>query len=319
VTVRAARLQNRSETDASAIGLAGAALAVTAWGAGSVIAKGIDMPGLALAVYRFWIYSMLILVWMKARGARFRLRMVRDSAWGGIALGIDIALFFTAIKLTNVVNATLIGSLQPVVVGVVAARFFGERIRGRDAAWSGVALAGVFAVILASNSTPEWSARGDLLAFGAMLAWSGYFVASKQSRARMTPTEFTAGTALWAAAINTPLAIVFGQDLSLPSADSWLLLVLMMLFSGLVGHSLMNWSLVRIPLWVGSTFTLLIPVTSSLLAWVFLGEALNLAQAGAMTLVLLALAVIVRSQSTRRPPAAPVVADTEADQSAPRP
>jgi drug/metabolite transporter (DMT)-like permease len=292
--------------EAAPLGLLGAALAVTAWGAGSVITKGIDMGGLAVAVYRFWLYSALILIWMRARGTPFRLGILRDSMWGGIALGLDVALFFTAVKLTNVVDATLIGSLQPILVGVVAARFFGERIRGRDAAWSGVALVGVLAVVLASNGTPEWSAKGDLLALGAMLAWSGYFIASKASKGRLTPTEFTAGTAVWAAAINTPLALAFGQDLTLPAADTLALLVGMTLLSGLIGHSLMNWSLVRIPLWVGSTFTLLIPITSSALAWIFLGESLNLAQAGAMALVLVALAFIVMGQARPVPP--PIVA-----------
>ena len=111
----------------------GAALAVTAWGAGSVIIKGIDMGGLAVAVYRFWLYSAVLVLWMRARGVPFRFSVLRDSMWGGLALGADIALFFSAVKLTNVVNATLIGSLQPLVVGVVAARFYGERIRRRDA------------------------------------------------------------------------------------------------------------------------------------------------------------------------------------------
>ena len=280
-------------------GLIGASVAVTAWAAGTVMAKGLDMGGLAVAVYRFWFFSILIVCWMFWRGTPMSWRIIKDSMAGGIALGIDVALFFSAIKLTNVVNATLIGSLQPVVVGVVAARFFGEQIRRRDAAWSGVALIGVIGVITASNGTPEWSAAGDLLAFAAMLAWSSYFIFSKESRKRLTATEFTAGTAIWTAAINTPLAIIFGQDLSWPSSANIGWLLLMTLVSGVVGHNLMNWSLVRIPLWVGSTFTLLIPVSASVLAWAFLDEALSWGQAAAMLLVLLALAMVVRGQTVR--------------------
>jgi drug/metabolite transporter (DMT)-like permease len=60
----------------------------------------------------------------------------------------------------------------------------------------------------------------------------------------------------------------------------------------------MNWSLVRIPLWVGSTFTLLIPVFSALLAWIVLDETINAAQAVAMAVVIGALAIVVRNQST---------------------
>ena len=290
----------RAPRDEVSAGLVAAAVAVTAWGAGSVITKDIEMGALAVAVYRFWLYFLPMFVWMRVRRTPLTLRAVRASMWGGIALGLDVAFFFSAVKITNVVDATLIGSLQPIVVGVIAARYFGEHIRARDAAWSLVALGGVVAVIFASNGTPEWSAKGDLFAIGSMLAWSAYFIASRESRNRLTTTEFTAATALWAAAVNTPLAIVSGQDLSWPSTRSWVLLVVMTLLAGLIGHSLMNWSLVRIPLWVGSTFTLLIPVSSSVLAWVFLGESLNPAQVAAMALVLTALIFIVRGQASSK-------------------
>ena len=283
-------------------GLIGAGIAVCAWSTGTVLAKGIGMDGLAIGAYRFALFAVCILVWMQVRGARFRWRVMRDSMWGGIALGADIALFFSAVKLTSIVNATIIGSMQPIVVGVIAARFFGERIRGRDALWSLVALAGTVVVVTASAGDEISDVRGDLLALAAMLSWSAYFIASKNSKKTMTSTEFTAGTALWTALICAPLGFAFGQDMSWPNWQHWLLLAAMAVGSGLVGHALMNWSLVRIPLWVGSTFTLLIPVFSALLAWAFLGEAVTLLQGVAMAVVIAALAIVVRAQSIRPSP-----------------
>ena len=139
---------------------------------------------------------------------------------------------------------------------------------------------------------------GDLLALGALFAWSGYFIFSKASRDLVTPAEFTVGTALWTAAINTPLAIVFGQDLSWPKASDWGWLLLLAFGAGIVGHVAMNWSLVRIPLWLGSTMTLLIPVAGASLAWLFLDEALEPVQIIAIFVVLGALAAIVIDQTT---------------------
>ncbi len=297
-------------------GLVGAVIAVTAWSTGTVIAKHIDMGGLAIAVYRFWFFSLLMVGWMAAKGTPFRFVVLRHSFFGGVALGLDIAFFFSAVKLTNVVNATLIGSLQPIVVGIIAARFFGETIAKRDALWSGVALVGVAGVILASNGTPEWSPEGDVLALAAMFTWSAYFIFSKRSRGVLSSTEYTAGTAIWTALINTPLAFVFGQSLSWPSSNSLFWLLVMTLTSGLIGHSLMNWSLVRIPLWVGSTMTLFIPVASSILAWLFLSESLSVFQAAAMAVVLGALVAIVRGQTTGADevdaPTAPIEPNTSA-------
>jgi drug/metabolite transporter (DMT)-like permease len=278
-------------------GLIGAGIAVCAWSTGTILAKYIDMGSLAIGFYRFAFFALVLIVWMRARGTPFRLRVVRDSMWGGIALGADIALFFSAVKLTSIVNATIIGSMQPIVVGVIAARFFGEHIGLRNIAWSVVALAGTIVVVAAGADDGTSDIRGDLLALGAMLSWSAYFVTSKNSKATMTSTEFTAGTALWTMAICAPLGLAFGQDMTWPTAANWGWLVLMAATSGLIGHAMMNWSLVRIPLWVGSTFTLLIPVFSALLAWIVLGEAVTAIQGVAMAVVIGALAVVVYNQS----------------------
>ncbi|MGA9279219.1 MAG: DMT family transporter [Ilumatobacter sp.] len=278
-------------------GLIGAAIAVCAWSTGTVLAKGIQMGGLAIGTYRFWLFSLSLLLWMRLRGQSFTLRSIRATMFGGIALGADIALFFSAVKETSIVNATIIGSLQPILVGIIAARFFGEKIRGRDALWALVALAGVFVVVTASTGDGVSSIRGDLLAVAAMFSWSAYFIASKQSKGRVTPTEFTAGTALWTAMIVTPLGFAFGQDMSWPSWKNWALLIAMAVGSGIIGHALMNWSLVRIPLWIGSTFTLLIPVFSAFFAWIFLDETIVVRQALAMAVVIGALVMIVRNQS----------------------
>ena len=300
-------------------GLVGAAIAVCAWSTGTVLAKGIEMGGLAIGTYRFWMFSLALIIWMRLRGSPFTVHSIRATAFGGIALGADIALFFSAVKNTSIVNATIIGSLQPILVGVIAARFFGEKIRGRDAIWSLVALAGVVVIVTTSTSDDVSNIKGDLLAVGAMFSWSAYFVASKQSKGKVTPTEFTAGTALWTAIIVTPLGFAFGQDMSWPSWKNWALLAAMAIGSGIIGHVLMNWSLVRIPLWVGSTFTLLIPVFSAIIAWIFLDEAIALRQALGMGVVIGSLAVIVRRQSTAAKSAAahrevisPAASDTSA-------
>jgi drug/metabolite transporter (DMT)-like permease len=64
---------------------------------------------------------------------------------------------------------------------------------------------------------------------------------------------------------------------------------------------LMNWALVQIPAWLGSTLTLAIPVTATLMAWAFLGEELVTLQLLGMAVVLFALGGIVlgRPKSTK--------------------
>ncbi len=278
-------------------GLIGAAVAVSAWGVSSVIAKEVDMEGLAVAAYRFGTYGLVVAALMAARRHRIGWNVMRASMAGGIALGFDVALFFSAVKLTTIANATVIGALQPIVVAIAANRVFGEVIRPRDMALGLVAIAGVVIVVLsaASDAPTDW--RGDLLAVGALFAWSAYFVFAKRAKDVISTNDYTVGAALWVAIINAPLALLFGQSLGWPTLESWGWLLLMAFGAGMLGHAVMNWSLQQIPLWLGSTFTLLVPVVSTAVAWAFLDEPVTKVQVGAIVLVLVALTGVITGQA----------------------
>jgi drug/metabolite transporter (DMT)-like permease len=292
------------------LGLVGAAVAIVAWGASSVLVKGIDMDAIAISFYRFTTYALLMIVLMTARSGTVPLsgRILRASMAGGICLGLDVILFFTAVKNTNIVNATTIGAMQPLVLAGFAVRMFGERIHPREIVAAAVALTGVVIIVVESAGTPEWSGAGDLAAVGALFSWSGYFLFSKRSKGVLSSSEYTVGTGVWTAAIALPAGFLFQQDMSVPSSDDWLPLLVLVLGAGVLGHSAMNWSLVRIPLWIGSMFTLLIPVVSSIAAWIWLDEALTGVQLAAMGLVIAALSFVVHSQSRTGSSAVPATA-----------
>ena len=278
------------------LGIGAAAVAVSSWGLATVIVKGIDMGALAIGAYRFTIYGFVLVAFYAARGNPISLRVLRESMWGGIALGADIALFFSAVKLTSIANATVIGSLQPLVIALVSVPLFGERISSRNLLLGVFAIGGASAVVLSGADGSGNDLRGDLLAAGALILWAAYFIFSKQAKQRITSQEYTAGTSIWAAVINLPLAIGLGQDLSWPDTTSWILLLILTFGSGLLGHSMMNWSIQQIPLWISSTFTLLIPVVAAIAAWIWLDEPLTNVQVVAMVVVLGALAGIVTAQ-----------------------
>jgi drug/metabolite transporter (DMT)-like permease len=283
------------------LGLVAVLVAVTAWGMTSVIIKSLDMDAIAIAFWRFLLYGAMLTAWMVARGGTLSFRLLKASAPGGLLLSGDVILFFTAVKVTNVVNATTIGAMQPLVIAVFATHLFGERISRREIAAAVVAIAGVVVVVTQSAGTPEWSGAGDLAAVGALLCWSGYFIVAKRTSDTLTPIQFTTGTSWWVAFVALPVGFVFGQDMAPPAASEWPALILLLLVGGVLGHSLMNWGIPRVPIWLSSTLTLLIPVLASLAAWVFLDEPLTAVQLVAMGCVVAALAVIVTAQSVPAP------------------
>ena len=285
-------------TTSNGFGIAAAFIAVSAWGLSGVIAKDIDLGGAALGAYRFSIYGVVMAGVAALRRERITIRAMRASMAGGLVLGADVALFFSAIKLTSVANATVIGALQPIVVAVVAYKLFGEKIYRRDMIFAAIAIMGVAVVVFAADNTnSDTNGTGILLAVLAVFAWAGYFVFSKRAKEHISANEYTVGAALWTGAVNIPIALLFGQSLAIPAADDWIKILILAFGAGLLGHQLMNWSIQQIPLWISSTFTLLIPVVSAAAAWAFLGEALNGTQVIAMGVVLGALFGIVARQS----------------------
>lgn len=287
------------------LALLGVIVAVSAWGASGAVIKAIDMDSLAVGFWRFLLYVVVLIGWMRFRGAILDLRVIRASAAGGLSLGLDVVFFFSAVKLTNVVNATTIGALQPVIVAVVAARYFGERVRWRDVVAALIAIVAVVVIVIESSGTPQWSPKGDLLAVGAVFSWSGYFIFSKRSKGVLTSQQYTAGTACWTTLICLAAGLAFGQDMSPPAGTDWFLLLGLTIGAGVLGHSIMNWSLVRVPLWLGSVLTLLIPVVGALVAWVFLDEALSAVQIVGIVVVIGALATIIVSQDEPEPVRSP--------------
>jgi len=282
-------------------GLLAAAVAVTAWGASSVIAKVLPQGALAIAAYRFMTYFVVISIWRATRRQYLSWDAFKKSIPGGLLLAADVAFFFTAIKLTTVVNATIIGALQPLILTAYGVRFLGERLRRADMILGLVALAGVVVIVLAGSNSGDANIWGDLAAVGALASWSAYFVFAKRADGVVSPTDYTLAAALIVALANAPLALAFGQSLAWPAWSDWLWLIGMALGAGLLGHNMMNWSIVRIPLWLGSTMTLLVPLVSSAIAWIFLDEPLNPTQIIAMVVALAAIGKLVRAQSAPRP------------------
>ena len=71
-----------------------------------------------------------------------------------------------------------------------------------------VQVAGVAVVVYGSAGTPEWSPLGDLLAIGALFAWTGYFIASKQVRRQLNAFEYLTGMVVVATIAIAPFALL---------------------------------------------------------------------------------------------------------------
>jgi drug/metabolite transporter (DMT)-like permease len=290
----ATRTANDTSSDLAGFGLAAAVVAVIAWGFGGVLVKLTAMEGLALSFARLWLGFLVMLPVMVVARRRLTWVALRRSALGGLFLGGDVVLFFSSLKLTSVADVTLIGALQPALVLLVAGPWFGERVGIREVGWTIAAVAGTAVVIAGAAGTPAWSPLGDLLAVGALFAFTGYFLVTKRARQSVGTLEYMTGVMLVAALVATPLALASGQDLRPGRAVDWLWLAVFVLVPGAGGHALMGWAQRYVDVSVTSLVVVGMPVVAAVAALVVLGEPLTVPQVLGGLLVLVSISAILR-------------------------
>ncbi len=229
-----------------------------------------------MAFYRLWIGALALV----AIVAVLLRRPVHTAVWpwglaAGALFGVNLILFVTSVKTTTVANATLIGALQPAIVMVVAGPLFGETVTLRDIVFTAGAIAGVGIVIAGSAGTPEWHPAGDLLAVGAVLTFTAYFLVSKRVRATGGTLEYMTVVHLVAALVATP-AIAFRPD-ELGGLDTRDVLTILFfaLVSGTLGQVVIGWAHRYVDVSVSSLMMLGVPVVASIAAWAMVDEALG--------------------------------------------
>jgi len=300
------------------LGMAAATAAVVVWGLSSVAIKQVEgLNGLGVACYRIWLGAAIVTVAFLATGGRITKRLLRLSLWGGLAFTADLVLFFCAVQETSIANATVIGALQPLLVLAVASRLFGERARRSEVMWGAVAVAGTVLVVVGGDGGGANSTFGNVLAVGALVAWTAYFVFTKTARQELSAWEFLTGMAIVAAVAVVPLPLLFEGTLGTTDANGWLIILYLTVVNGLLGHFLMAFAHGHVTLLTVSLLTLAIPVFAAAGAALWIDEPLTGIQVAGMAVVLVALGLVSLNTARRSPDL--LEADVEALETLPSP
>ena len=277
-------------------GLAGAVLGVTCWAAGNVMVVKAPMDGLQIAFWRILLGAVVYAGAVYVSGRRITAAMVKAVAPAGVVIAIEIAIFFVAIRETEVANATVISNLTPIVLLAVAARAFRERVTGLLIGVTVVSMIGVVLVVFGSTQHSTWSPLGDVLSFVAMLFFAAYFALAKRGRETVAIIEFQACLWITGAITLFPISVIDAGGIDWPSPTQWIWLCALLAVPG-TGHLLVNWSHNQVRLVITAMLTLAIPVMSTLGAVVVLDQTVNLVQISGMVVALAALSLVVRREA----------------------
>lgn len=299
--------------DETGLGYAAVTVVVFLWGTGPLFVRAVDASPLTIATVRNWITVpvMFAIAWLARAPVRWR--WLRVAIPGGMLFAVAQTLGFASFQETSLANAAIIGAISPLVIVIVAVPLFGERLNGAQIVLMIVAFAGVGGVVAGAPSGGSASLYGDALAFGSLIAQTGYLLSMKHARtgARTPAAAYVAGVFLACAVTVTPVNAVWGDSIGAISGREWLWLVLLSLLAGCAGHVLMTWAQRHVNVGVASIMILGSIVVTAAGAWVFFDQRLSVAQivGGIVVMVALSVVLLIQVSDPRRLRKVPVLVE----------
>ena len=297
VTAAAGRLGRRYP-------LALVATGIVLYSTGPVMLQASALSGPVFSFWRLWIGVGVLggaVAVQRLRGMPWpTLRQWRVAVWAGVAFGMHQLLFFSAIRITTVVDVSLMNALAPVVTAVGAFFMFAERPGPRFWSWAAVAIAGAGLLAVAASAAPSGGPVGMAMALANVAFFAMFFLLSKKGRDHLPVTPFLLGTITVAAVFvrsyvlltRAPATDVRPLDLLLAGAVA--------AGPGALGHFVMTWPLRHVPANIPPVMRLAQPFIAGALAWWLLGEPLSVRHLAAGALVVAGAAGTVLSRDGRR-------------------
>lgn len=283
-----------------------ASLVMLLWGASFVLTKIAlaELGPLTIALYRWLVATLAFAAVLPLQGEMPTLRRaLRQDLPPFALLGlVGIAAFYAfqnlGLRFTTAVNVGLLINFTPVFIAVLGVFWLGERLG--QAAFIGIVLSFAGATLVSLPGSGFSQGRGHLLGDGltllAALCAAIYTVYGKRIVARYPPTVVTGLAAAFGSLLLVPWAA--GEGLALPhSVAVWGAVLTLGLGSSALAN-LWWWQILqRMDAARAGIFLLVIPVVSTLLAVVLLGETMPLAAAVGAALVLLGVYLTQRTDS----------------------
>jgi drug/metabolite transporter (DMT)-like permease len=211
-----------------------------------------------------------------------------------------------SIKLTTIAASTALVCIQPIWTGLFAAAM-GRRLH--PLTWSGIVIAVAGAVITIGPDLQQGGGvlLGDLLAVIGGLAGAVYTLLGERARQDLTTTSYTFVCYGVCAASLLLTCVVSGVPLAGYSAGTWAAIAALTVGAQLLGHSMFNYAVHKVPATTISVLVLLEVPGAGLLGWALLHQTLPSAALAGIALLIVGVAGVVLSPAARtdrrRPPA----------------
>jgi len=263
-----------------------------------------EFPPLSLTTLRVILSALLLwpvffLTAAPGEGARMWAEKKKLVWLAFFGVTLNQGFFVTGLKYTNASHASIIVSLTPVFVLIVARLHGLERFTLFKVVGLCTCMAGVTLLTLSRHplgtGTPA-SVVGDALIAASSLCFSYYAVLGKEVTARYSSVSLNTVAFSIGALFLLPVAIpeLSHGSLAGHSLKAWLALAYMAVFASVIGYLIFYWALRQIAATRVTTLSYIQPVLVALMGFFWLGERLTLPEIAGAAVILTGVAMTER-------------------------
>jgi len=251
----------------------------------------VTIPSLSIAVYRLG-FSSLFLIPLSLRKKiidykKLEKRNLPIALISGFFLAFHFISWIYSLKFTSVISSVVIVTTTPIWVSIFSATILREKVNrkiffGLLWAFFGVLIISfgsrcsfsdnVFSCLQSMLGFDQKTIAGNLLALSGAVCAAIYIICGRKLRKELSNISYITLIYTITGFILLVIAIATGQLQILFTFQEWIYLLLLALIPQLIGHSLINEALGRLPAVIVSVSLLGEPVGSTVLAMVFLNE-----------------------------------------------
>ena len=253
------------------------------WAGNILLARAVheQITPVSLNFWRWGVSTLVLLPLLGPRVWRARRIILRDwkvfVALGVLGIALFHSLLYLALSMTLAMNVSIISSVTPIAIVLIAWGWIGERLTLRQGLGVVLSLAGVMAIITSGDPAALLHLRinpGDLVALTTVPMWGAYTVLLRRYKSELPPATMLAAIILVGTLLLFP-AFVHDVLAGAPSSYNFAT-VGTILYVSLLGSVLSYWLWNRSVASVGANraglFLHLIPVFTAVMAIGFLGE-----------------------------------------------
>ncbi len=232
-------------------------------------------------------------------------------AWIGFwGTGLHNAFAYVGLHYTTATNGVILNSSIPILIIVTGWLVYRDTISRVQALGVAISLGGVLAVLTRGDAAVLATLtlnRGDLIVLVGMVFWAVYTVLLRMKPAELPGLALLACCGTVGVALLAPLAaaelLFFGGKVDLTPATVAAMLYVG-IFPSFIGYVFWNRAVAEVGPNVAGIFIHLMPAFGSLLAWLFLGERIELFHLVGIALILAGIWLTARGQRSPPLPAA---------------